>query len=472
MSAVPINIINFAPRSVGEHVHRYICELGHPVQVLGPEALDYVSSDQLDGILVVALSYPDPDNRMWQLLDNASPRPRLGILHRHPGNWDPHISDYYADVCFWPCTKQELEYRIAWLCSRFPYPVKTPELERDLLKLNFIGSSPAFSSVVEKIRKFAHCDASVLIEGETGTGKELAARALHYFGPRKSHPFVPVNCGALPENLIENELFGHRRGAYTDARTDQSGLVAQAQGGTLFLDEVDALTPSSQASLLRFLQNFDYRPLGGERTEQADLRIIAASNQPITQLVERNLFRGDLYYRINIISLQMPALWERRSDIPALTRHFLGRFRQQYGKTNKYLTPPSLQALETRDWPGNIRELENYLHRAFIMSDGDTIQLDPDSDPCALWDDAIDIDSVPNGELGEPNFATAKAKVVEEFERRYLKRLLAETGGNVSQAARFAGKERRAFGKLLRKHRIDRHHFAKSMAGPIGTAGL
>jgi DNA-binding NtrC family response regulator len=232
--------------------------------------------------------------------------------------------------------------------------------------------------------------------------------------------------------------------------------VAQAQGGTLFLDEIDTLTPGAQAALLRFLQVREYRPLGADTTEKADLRIVAASNQQLERLVARSQFRKDLFYRLNIMPLRMPPLRERQSDISLLADYFLQRFREEYRAPGKHLTTASILELEGHSWPGNVRELESRLHRAFLMCDGDEIDLACDPDLCSDGSSAEGMDLDGEEEEETQSLTAAKTKVVEQFERRYLRRLLALTGGNVSRAARLSGKERRAFGKLLKKHGIDR----------------
>jgi DNA-binding NtrC family response regulator len=245
----------------------------------------------------------------------------------------------------------------------------------DLPRLNLVGESSAFLRCVELIRRYAACDATVLIHGETGTGKELAARGIHYLGARHDFPFIPVNCGAIPDTLVENELFGHTKGAYTDARDSRAGVIADAEGGTLFLDEVEALTPRAQVALLRFLQDQHYRPLGGKHIMVANLRVIAASNENLAGRARRGLFRQDLLFRLNIMALEMPALRARRADVPALARHFVHRFSRQYGRPEKPLSPAGLTLLERYEWPGNVRELENGIERAVVMSTGEVLQV-------------------------------------------------------------------------------------------------
>ena len=321
---------------------------------------------------------------------------------------------------------------------------------------NLIGCSPAFQDAVELIRHIAETDAPVLIEGETGTGKEVAARAIHYSGARQARPFVAVNCGALPEQLIENELFGHARGAYTDAHGAQVGLVALADGGTLFLDEVESLCARGQVALLRFLQDLRYRPLGGHREELANVRIIAATNVNLWQLVLAKQFRPDLYYRLQILFLRLPPLRERIGDPGLLASHFVSVFSARYGWPRRRVAGDSVALLDRYEWPGNVRELENLVHRALLLT----------SDPVVvvprhwLMGDQLPAES-PHlaGDYFALSLMEAKARVLDQFERVYVSRTLAQTGGNVSEAARRAGKERRAFGKLLKKYSIDKRMF-------------
>ncbi|MGH8543018.1 MAG: sigma-54 interaction domain-containing protein [Gammaproteobacteria bacterium] len=318
-----------------------------------------------------------------------------------------------------------------------------------------IGDSASFQQVMAKIARFSACDAPVLIEGETGTGKELVARALHYRSARRGNPFVPINCAALPEQLVVSELFGHERGAFTGAQARRVGLVEQARRGTIFFDEVDSLPPPAQAVLLRFLQDQEYRPLGGGSLLHADTRVLAASNVCMASEVHERRFREDLYHRLNVLTLTLPPLRARRGDILALAAHFSERLSRQYRRAPKTLSPTAASALMKHDWPGNVRELENRLHRSFLMADGRQI--------CAadLELDGAEEGTGPktSGSLLEGTFAAAKARAVAEFERTYLSNLMAATQGNVSAAGRLAGKERRTLARLLKKHGIDRQRF-------------
>jgi DNA-binding NtrC family response regulator len=330
----------------------------------------------------------------------------------------------------------------------------------DLARLNLVGASSAFLRCVELIRRYAACDATVLIHGETGTGKELAARGIHYLGARRDFPFIPVNCGAIPDTLVENELFGHTKGAYTDARESRAGVIADAEGGTLFLDEIEALTPRAQVALLRFLQDQHYRPLGGKHIMVADVRVIAASNDSLAGRARRGLFRQDLLFRLNIMGLEMPALRARRADVAALANHFLRRFSRQYGRPEKPLSHASLTLLDRYEWPGNVRELENLVHREFLLCQGSEIEIDPAGLDASRFGPGAAAFAL----NGANRFQAAKARAIAEFERSYLAQLLAETRGNVSLAARRSGKERRSLGKLLKKYGIDRSQYARESA--------
>jgi DNA-binding NtrC family response regulator len=319
-----------------------------------------------------------------------------------------------------------------------------------------IGESPRFKEALRLIRKLASCEAPALIQGETGTGKELAARAIHYCGPRRQFPFIPVNCGAIPDNLVENEFFGHRRGAYTDAKESENGIVASAAGGTLFLDEVECLSLRSQSVLLRFLQDQMYRPLGAREFVVGNARIIAASNCELAGLVSANRFRQDLMYRLAVICVTLPPLRERPGDVILLAQEFARRYARQYDVPLQPFDSGFRQMLLRHTWPGNVRELENLIHRQFVLNEA------------AVLDQGLGFvfgseaaSPAPAACKTEPvvEYVTAKMRAIEDFDRAYLTRVLTATGGNVTQAARLAGKERRAFGKLMRRYSISNSDF-------------
>lgn len=315
----------------------------------------------------------------------------------------------------------------------------------DIAESNLLGSSPQFAHVIAQIRRIAKFDVTVLIGGETGTGKELGARAVHYLSARASKPFIAVNCGALADSLVESELFGHERGAFTDARQASPGLISEAEGGTLFLDEVDTLSLKAQAALLRFLQDGTYRRVGGTQTRQTDVRLIAASNANLDELVKARQFRRDLLYRLKVMPLVMPPLRERGGDVLELAEAFLARLNRQYGAQTspKRFHPAFLSALRRYSWPGNVRELEHFVQREYLMCEGGEIQGGPPQDlappPMA------DADTV---------FKQAKARAIADFERSYVASAMAKARGNITQAARMAGQDRSAFSKLVSKYRL------------------
>ncbi|MBQ0957508.1 sigma-54-dependent Fis family transcriptional regulator [Ideonella sp. 4Y11] len=320
-----------------------------------------------------------------------------------------------------------------------------------------VGNSPAFVQQLARLPAYARCDANVMILGDTGTGKEACAQAIHYLSPRAGAPWVAVNCAAIPADLIEAELFGHVRGAYTHAHASRQGLVGEAEGGTLFLDEVDSLPFASQGKLLRFLQEKEYRPVGSSRLLHANVRVIAASNRALTHLGAAQGFRQDLLYRLNVLTLHLPTLRERRSDIAQLALHFLQAAGAQWRRPAPSLTPAALRRLLGHDWPGNVRELRNVIERAVLLCPGD------------LLDAAdIDFDGAPGTSpmpSDDESFRAAKARVVDDFERQYIEHLLASHGGNITHAAQAAKKNRRAFFELMRKHQIAPQHFRDPLRG-------
>jgi DNA-binding NtrC family response regulator len=304
----------------------------------------------------------------------------------------------------------------------------------------------------EQLGNIASFDVSVLIFGESGTGKELAARAIHYLSARSHKPFMPVNCGAIPENLFENELFGHRKGAFTDAIFHQDGVVKETEGGTLFLDEIGVITPHIQVKLLRLLQEKEYKPLGDSKTRKANVRIIAATNKELQTMVQEDTFREDLFFRLNIVSLSIPPLRERKEDIPLLVDHFIKQYSREYRKPIASVSEDAMLALISYSWPGNIRELENKILHAFVMAKNNEITV-------------RDID-MPRFEIQWrkedstfERFKKAKQKAIEDFERNYLTLVMAACGGDVNSAAHQAGKSRTAFWNLLSKHQLHPRQF-------------
>ena len=325
---------------------------------------------------------------------------------------------------------------------------------RKTLALNLIlGKSKIIMDLRRKIECLSASDANVLITGESGTGKEPTARGIHYLSSRSAKPFVPVNCGAIPESLFENELFGHVKGAYTDAHYQHNGLIGEACGGTLFLDEVGVITPYIQVKLLRLLQDKEYKPLGDNVSRKANIRIIAATNENLKELVKKGVFREDLYYRLDIVSFTIPPLRERVDDIPILAHHFLEKFSQLYNKPIRDISPDAMERLVSYHWPGNVRELENKIQQAIVMATREIIGVTDLQLPMDRRITHIDY---------LENFNQAKKKFICAFEKDYLINLLTKFNGDVVTAAATAGKSRTAFWNLLARHQLHPSHFSHS----------
>lgn len=312
--------------------------------------------------------------------------------------------------------------------------------------IRYIGSSRAIQDIKEKLTTVAACDASVLITGETGTGKEVLAKNIHEFSLRSRMPFIALNCGGMPRELVENELFGHKRGAYSQAFENSKGLVEEARGGTLFLDEIDSLPMDNQPKLLRFLQEKEYRILGDSRLKKVDLRFMSASNLDLEERVKEGAFRSDLFYRLSIFHIHLPPLRERTEDIPRLAEHFLKKYGKIYGKQHLEISREAIVQLVKQDWMGNIRELENALHRAVVSCAG------PELQPRHL--DLPKIESNEEHLDWTQPYHHLKRKIIDSFESQYVGKLLREHRGNVSSAARSAHLDRRTFQRLMAKHKL------------------
>jgi two-component system, NtrC family, response regulator HydG len=311
-----------------------------------------------------------------------------------------------------------------------------------------IGGSQWIKELYERISMVAPTDVTVAIYGESGTGKELVARTIHNLSPRYERPFVVVNCGAIPESLLEDELFGHVRGAFTDASKDREGLFTAADGGTIFLDEIGELPLSLQVKLLRVLQSQEFRRIGDDRDLRADVRVITATNRDLEKAVAAGAFREDLYYRIQVFPLRMLPLRERPDDIPLLAQHFLLKHKGKVGKRVEGFSVPAIAKLMGYHWPGNVRELENKVHHALVLAGGselqpEDIQLDLGS---MRRDTGLDVTR---------SFRELKREIVESFEREYARELLRKHQGNLAAAARMARIDRKNLWSLVKKYRID-----------------
>jgi DNA-binding NtrC family response regulator len=317
-----------------------------------------------------------------------------------------------------------------------------------------IGGSSWIKELYERISMVAPTDVTVALYGESGTGKELVARTIHALSTRYERPFVVVNCGAIPESLLEDELFGHVKGAFTDASRDREGLFAAADGGTLFLDEIGEMPPVLQVKLLRVLQSQEFRRIGDDRDLRVDVRLITATNRDLEKAVQTGAFRQDLYYRINVFPLTLPPLRDRRDDIALLAHHFLLKHRDKVGKRVEGFTPQAMDKLLAYHWPGNVRELENKVHHALVLAQGDRISPDEVQLDVSLPGAATSVD------VTRP-FRDVKKDVVEGFEREYTRELLKRHRGNLAAAARQAGMDRKNLWALVKKYGIDIDQFRK-----------
>jgi DNA-binding NtrC family response regulator len=350
------------------------------------------------------------------------------------------------DMLTKPFEPDELSYRVKNALQHHELVEENRELREELsgqFKFeNIIGASPAIRALLERVAKVAIRDTSVLITGESGTGKELVAQAVHHNSRRRDHRFVAVNCGALPENILESELFGYRKGAFTGATENRKGLLEAANGGTLFLDEIGNLPLNMQKTLLRFLQEQEFRRLGDTTPTKVDVRIISATNSDLTAEVADGTFREDLFYRLNVINLHLPPLRERQEDIPLLAAYYIRKQNAKFGTEFKGFTPEAMEVLRSYEWPGNIRQLGNVIEAAMTISGGHYIGM-PELEQL--------IETGPTGHAADQaDYSSA----LSSFETDYLTRLLRKHGGNIEDAAAEAGMNMATIYRKLKKHGI------------------
>lgn len=313
-----------------------------------------------------------------------------------------------------------------------------------------VGSSPAMKRVYRLIKKVADSNAPVLIVGDSGTGKELIAREIHRRGKRAERPWVPVNCAALPDNLIESELFGYVKGAFTGAQYDKRGLLLAAHQGTLFLDEIGDLPAATQTKLLRVLQEREVRPLGATRELPVDFRLICATNVDLENLVRKKKFREDLYYRIDVVKIDVPPLRQRHGDIIELAEHFLAYFCEAEGVKRKSFSPEALEKLSSLDFQGNVRELQNLVFRAVVLNDSEVIDAD-DVDARGTSSEPNN-DEVVDNEIFDMPYSEAKKIATESFEKKYVEKVLDRSDGKIAAAARLAQLDRSNFKRIVKRH--------------------
>ena len=306
---------------------------------------------------------------------------------------------------------------------------------------SIIGRHPGILQVLDLVKKVSQSMSNVIIRGESGTGKELIARAIHYNGPRRKNRFIAVNCGAIPDNLLENELFGHEKGAFTGAYEQKKGLIEAADGGTLFLDEIGNISEPMQVRLLRVIQERSFFRIGGTREVNVDVRFICATNQDIERLVEEGRFREDLFHRLNVITISLPPLRERREDMPLLISHFIKKFNHYYGKEIKGVTEDALKVLVNYNWRGNIRELENVIERAMTLMDGDMITVSNLPDYIFARDETREIKRM--------------IPTLREMEKMHILHVLKETGGDRARAAEMLGIDKTTLWRKTRRYGIE-----------------
>ncbi len=322
-----------------------------------------------------------------------------------------------------------------------------------------IGKSRPMQEIYRIIQSIAVAHSSVLIQGESGTGKELVANAIHHTSKRKDKPFVVINCAAIPEGLLESELFGHMKGSFTGAYQDKKGLFEEANGGTVFLDEIGEVPQSIQVKLLRVLQNGEVRAVGGSDNKHVDVRILAATNKDLLALTKIGQFREDLYYRLNVIGIHMPALRERSDDITLLAQHFLQKYNERTGKHVDGFSIDAIQALQSYGWVGNVRELENTIERSVVLAQDNMIKA-KDLPPKILSSTFYMMDTK-DADLSHYNYQDAKNKALDIFNKTYLANLLHQTRGNISVASDRAGMDRSNFKKIVKKYEINPTEFRK-----------
>ncbi len=437
---------------------RFLLELycrGEPFTAVfaesGRAALARFAQGDIDAIVTDVLMPDVSGEKVLEEVKKQSPETPVLIMTAQPTVDDAvrFLKRGADDYITKPISHEVFSHRLRGLLERVSLAREVKELRASMLASGetlIIGDTPALTSLLRRLPMTAQTDATVLVTGESGTGKELVARRIHELSRRRHKRFVAVNCGALSDTLLESELFGYKRGAFTDAHRDTAGLVEEANGGTLFLDEIGEVSPAVQVKLLRFLQSKEYKPLGSPKPLRADVRIIAATNRDLKQMVHDGLFREDLYYRLNIVPILVPPLRERSDDIPVLASYFLNTFRRLYDKDVRGFSPAALSQLKAHLWPGNVRELENRVQQLVVLATEPIIHV-------------IDIGDGGPAAFAPPQagtFRDEKRRVVAEFERDYLRRVLERADGNMSEAARIAGIDRKNFWVLARRHGLRR----------------
>jgi two-component system response regulator AtoC len=410
----------------------------------GGEALRLMTNNAFDAILLdVVMPGMDGLSLMRKLREDPSAPPIIVLTGKATVETAVEAMKNGAyDYLTKPYKLDELVIVVDRACEYSRLSVKSKLLEQELVRkespFEFIGTSKQLRDILALIRKVAPTDSPVFIQGESGTGKELVANTVWHYSKRKDTPFIALNCASLSENLIESEIFGHEKGAFTSAYQLKHGLVEVADKGTLFLDEIGEMPIGLQAKLLRFLDSGEFRRVGGNKAMRVDVRLITATNKDLPEMIKAGTFREDLFYRLNVITVILPPLRERKEDIPELARYFLKKYSKKLSKTVKDFTGEALDLLAGYNWPGNVRELENVIERAVILCESDRIDAEDLSIPSAAT----------VAELGtNPS--------LEEMEKNYILRVLKEANGNQSKASQLLGIDRKTLYLKLKKYGIS-----------------
>jgi DNA-binding NtrC family response regulator len=414
-------------------------------EILKTQSIDVVVTDlkmpKISGLDVLKIA-KEVDQQIIVILITAFPTVETAIEAMKSGAFDYIVKPFSGEELL-SVVERSLEKRR----TKEAFGFLQAQLRKSFKLSGIVGRSPVMMKLFEDIRKAALVDANILILGESGSGKELVARAIHENSSRRERPFLPINCAAIPENLIESELFGYERGAFTDARVSKEGLIELADGGTLFLDEICELAPSTQAKLLRALEEGVLRRLGGRKAITFNVRFIAATNRDIYCELREGRFREDLFFRINVIEIKIPPLRERQEDIPLLAAYFLELFSTQYSKKIDGITQHAMELLSRYEWPGNVRELKNAIERAVAYTKGPFIT--PEDLPSGI------IKSTQLNSNDGYDFYKWREKILERLEREFLEKALKEHRGNVTHTARALGIHRSTLQRLMRKYDIS-----------------
>jgi len=423
----------------------------------GKDALELLKQRYFD-LVITDLNMPDMDGlKILQYIKELNPEIQIIILTGYGtiASAVEAIKLGASDYLTKPFAPKEFIIKVKFTLERQQLRYEVKQLKqiiksRDSIS-NIIGNSIKMEEVYHQVSRVIASDVTVLITGESGTGKELVARAIHYGGNRANKPFIVVNCAAIPMDLLENELFGHIRGAYTGAHSDQKGLFEEANKGTILLDEISTIPLNIQAKLLRVLQEQEIRRIGDTKSKKINVRILAATNDNLKELTKQKLFREDLLYRIDVVSINLPPLRERKEDILLLANHFFKKFTAQFNQNIEGFDTSALHKIMIYDWPGNVRELENKIQQAVVMATHNLIFPEDIIIPVEFQENSII--EIEENELIIP-FKIAKKNLIDEFEKKYLTKCLKRTKGNITHAAKLEKKNRKDFWALLKKHNI------------------